>query len=63
MIWLLTMSKLLIGFGILLSILAVFFPGPGTLTLFLSFGQVGLIIGIVLYLTVVLKDLKEKDVL
>lgn len=63
MIYLLTIAKILIGFGLILAILSVFFPGPGTLTLFLSFGQIGLIVGIVLYLTVVLKDLKEKDVL
>ncbi len=63
MSYLLTSSKILIGLGILLAILAVFFPGPGTLTIFLSFGQVSLIVGIILYLTVVIKDLRQKDVL
>ncbi len=63
MSYLLTLAKILIGLGVILAILAVFFPAPGTLTIFLSFGQVILAVGIILYLTVVIKDLKQKDVL
>jgi hypothetical protein len=63
MVYLLTLAKVCIGMGILLSLLAVIFGGPGFLTLFLSIGQVTLLVGIVLYLTVVLRDLKQRDVL
>ena len=63
MIYLLTLAKVCIGLGILLSVLAVLFGGPGFLTLFLSIGQIGILIGIILYLTVVSRDLKERDVL
>lgn len=61
--FLLTLAKGFIILGLLLAIFAVFFTGPGSLTLFLSFGQISLIIGIVLYLMVVIRDMKERRVL
>ncbi len=61
--YILISAKLFIGLGLLLSLFAVFFGGPGFLTLFLSIGQLSLLIGIILYLTVVIKDLKERRVL
>jgi hypothetical protein len=60
---LLTFAKGFIIFGLVLAVFAVFFSGPGSLTLFLSFGQFSLIIGIVLYLTVVIRDMKERRLL
>ena len=61
--YLLTAAKVFIILGLFLAIFAVFFTGPGSLTLFLSFGQVSIVIGIVLYLTVVIRDMKERRVL
>jgi uncharacterized protein YhhL (DUF1145 family) len=60
---LLMLAKLLILIGVLLAIFAVFYTGPYPLTLFLSVGQVSLIVGIMIYLGVVIRDLKEKRVL
>lgn len=61
--YLLTSAKGFIILGLLLAIFAVFFTGPGSLTLFLSFGQISIIIGIVLYLGVVIRDMKDRRVL
>ncbi|GEM_PF-1963146 len=63
MTYILTAAKGFIILGLLLAIFAVFFTGPGSLTLFLSFGQVSIMIGIILYLTVVIRDMKERRVL
>lgn len=61
--YLLTFAKGFIILGLLLAFFAVLFTGPGSLTLFLSFGQISIIIGIVLYLGVVIRDMKDRRVL
>lgn len=63
MTYLLTVAKSFIILGLLLAIFAVFFTGPGSLTLFLSFGQISLIIGIIFYLSVVIRDMKDRRLL
>jgi len=61
--YLLTFAKSFIILGLLLAFFAVLFTGPGSLTLFLSFGQIFILIGIVLYLGVVIRDMKDRRVL
>ena len=56
-------SQALVVVGLLLSLAAAVLGGPEVLTLFLTVGQGLLLVGVVLYIVVVVRDLREKKVL
>lgn len=59
----LTLSQALIGMGLVLALAAALVGGPGWLTLFLSVGQVALLLGVLIYVLVVVQEFREKGVL
>lgn len=61
--YVLSLSKIFILLGVISALLAVLLGGPGFLTLFLTIGQVFFIIGILIYLGVVIRDLKDKEII